>query len=302
MKTSTLEHIDTKYKEYKKIYTDGSKIGAKVGIGIHSTDLDMQESDRITDNCAIITAELKAISKSLCILNERSNDANKGEENISNMKKTVILTDSLSSLDILKHPAVECCRFDLVKEINETYKQLIQKGVCVVICWIPAHCGIPGNDMADQLAKDATSHIHIEIETKLGQSEMIAELKQLQRVKWDEEYKKANKAVFTKSFIPSVIHNKIHLSGINAKRIRFILNNPRFKAMQDKHCDFCSQEKTTEHVLIFCLIHNKEREELKKVFDSQNIGMTVENILSLNQSNIVENASLRFINTIQELI
>ena len=145
-------------------------------------------------------------------------------------------------------------------------------------------------------------NIHIEIETKLGQSEMIAELKQLQRVKWDEEYKKANKAVFTKSFIPSVIHNKIHLSGINAKRIRFILNNPRFKAMQDKHCDFCSQEKTTEHVLIFCQIHNKEREELKKVFDSQNIGMTVENILSLNQSNIVENASLRFINTIQELI
>ena len=72
--------------------------------------------------------------------------------------------------------------------------------------------------------------------------------------------------------------------------------------MQDKHCDFCSQEKTTEHVLIFCQIHNKEREELKKVFDSQNIGMTVENILSLNQSNIVENASLRFINTIQELI
>ena len=302
MKTSTLEHIDIKYKDYKKIYTDGSKIGKKVGIGIHSKDLDMQESDRITDNCAIITAELKAISKTICILNERANDINKGRENVEKMKKTVILTDSLSSLDTLAYSAVECCRFDLVKEINETYTQLSNKGVRVEICWIPAHCGILGNDIADQLAKDATSHMHAAIETKLGQSEMIAELKQLQKVKWDEIYKNSNKAAFTKSFIPSVIHNKIHLSGINAKRIRFILNNPRFKAMQDKKCDVCSQEKTTEHVLINCQIHNKERDQLKEVFDSQNISMTVENILSLNQSNIVENASLIFINTIKEII
>ena len=177
MRTSTLEHIDIKYKNFKKIYTDGSKIDKKVGIGIHSHDLDIQESDRITDNCAIITAELKAISKTLVILNERANDPLNNKRNIEKMRNTVILTDSLSSIDILEYSTVDCCRFDLVKEIYEAHTQLIKKGVSVTICWIPAHCGLSGNDVADQLAKDATSHLYTEIITKLGKSEMIAELK-----------------------------------------------------------------------------------------------------------------------------
>ena len=93
------------------------------------------------------------------------------------MRNTVILTDSLSSIDTLEYSTVDCCRFDLVKEINEAHTQFIKKGVSVTLCWIPAHCGLSGNDVADQLAKDATSHLYTEIITKIGKSEMIAELK-----------------------------------------------------------------------------------------------------------------------------
>jgi len=32
------------------------------------------------------------------------------------------------------------------------------KGITVQLCWIPGHCGIIGNEMADKAAKDAITN------------------------------------------------------------------------------------------------------------------------------------------------
>ena len=41
--------------------------------------------------------------------------------------------------------------------IWDSLLELSSDGHRVLLQWIPSHCGIPGNERADQLAKDATA-------------------------------------------------------------------------------------------------------------------------------------------------
>jgi len=63
----------------------------------------------------------------------------------------VILTDSLSTALALESSNTD----DSIKNLKDTLVQLTGHNQ-VVIQWIPAHCGIPGNDKADLLARDGS--------------------------------------------------------------------------------------------------------------------------------------------------
>jgi len=41
--------------------------------------------------------------------------------------------------------------------ISLTYSTLTNSGKTVILCWIPGHVGIPGNERADRVAKAALS-------------------------------------------------------------------------------------------------------------------------------------------------
>ena len=64
-------------------------------------------------------------------------------------KKAVFLTDSLSALQALMSGEPDTTQ----KKLTEKISTLAQT-TCVVLQWIPAHTGIRGNEMADQLAKE----------------------------------------------------------------------------------------------------------------------------------------------------
>ena len=40
----------------------------------------------------------------------------------------------------------------IINRIRETHDVLCQNSIDIVLAWIPAHVGIPGNDRADELA------------------------------------------------------------------------------------------------------------------------------------------------------
>ena len=77
---------------------------------------------------------------------------------------TVFLTDALSVLEALqtnKSPLLAT----QMHELSNTCR--------VVLQWIPAHCGIPGNEQADQLAEcgaqeeQASTSIHYQVKTTI---------------------------------------------------------------------------------------------------------------------------------------
>ena len=67
-------------------------------------------------------------------------------DNCSEAEKVVICTDSLSLCQALSA---------LNEGVDETILRISQCKADIAIQWVPAHCGVPGNEAAEQAAKDA---------------------------------------------------------------------------------------------------------------------------------------------------
>jgi ribonuclease HI len=125
LKNLTLKHIEKHYPttQWLCIYTDGSANNGKAGAGVYC-DL-FEASYTLEGSC--MDAEIFAIQKAV--------------ENIKKLesKYIVILSDCKSALQTVAE------KYDKEKPFEKN-KTIFQ--------WIPGHCGIHGNFMADKLAKD----------------------------------------------------------------------------------------------------------------------------------------------------
>ena len=126
------------YKDYVHLYTDGSKDGAKVGAALVTPAFNVQS--HLPDNMSIFTAELKALLLALEFIAD------------SESERFVIFSDSLSSLQAIGNQKVES---PLIWDFLYCYTCLLNEGKEIILCWLPSHIGIKGNEIADTAAKSA---------------------------------------------------------------------------------------------------------------------------------------------------
>ena len=95
------------------------------------------------DKSSIFSAELCALFVAVKLIEDIPRD------------KFIIFTDSLSTLQgldgFIDHPYVE--------RILCAHHSVCTSGKEIVFCWIPSHVGIPGNEKADQAAKDVLTEV-----------------------------------------------------------------------------------------------------------------------------------------------
>ena len=72
----------------------------------------------------------------------------------SKEKNFIIFSDSMSSLEAISGFKLE---IDIVKNIIKDYTRLANSGKRIILCWIPSHVNIRGNERADTAAKSALS-------------------------------------------------------------------------------------------------------------------------------------------------
>ena len=132
--------LQSRYKNYQQVYTDVSKEDSKVSCAVISGN--HSNTQRLPDDSSIFTAEAKAVVLALDFIS--TCDAN---------NKFIIFSDSLSVLKAMNHTISK----------NPQIKKLLEKchGLLahkeIVLCWIPSHIGIQGNEMVDQQAKTLLS-------------------------------------------------------------------------------------------------------------------------------------------------
>ena len=142
LKNLTLEEIYLNYPPdaWCHIYTDGSAEEATKngGAGIYIKRIN-KETESVFfatgETCSNVKAEMVAIHRALQHIN-----------NTPIQEQTVIFTDSLTALQIIEGDNKDSITDSVCRELTTI-------SAPVTLQWIPAHCQIHGNEMADALAR-----------------------------------------------------------------------------------------------------------------------------------------------------
>ena len=143
-KQSVLETLRTNYSDFLHVFTDGSKSDdGRTGSAFYVPQSATPAAWRLQDFASIASAEMSAIQMATSWLCCKDNPG-----------KAVILTDSNTSLYLIKHRKPKTFIHSTSK-IHKNILNLIDNGWTLAFQWIPSHCDVLGNDTADKLANDA---------------------------------------------------------------------------------------------------------------------------------------------------
>lgn len=243
------------YRGYLCVYTDGSVQDDLVGYGLFGEGLSVKQ--RITSGKCIMSAELSAIKHALIICNERE------ESNF------LICTDSLSSLYALQsmnHTSM------LVNEIRELY-HAISVNRRVIFVWIPSHVGIPGNELADELAREALNLnelLPVCRTVEEVKSQVRCATRQAMLIKWEQKGGQMwnLKQTFTRwradPGLPRA--HQVVISRLRMGHTR-LTHSCFFEGLRISECN-CGEQLTVRHILLDCSQYAEIRERTGIKWDS----------------------------------
>lgn len=232
-------------------YTDGAKREEGVAsafIGAAST-----ASYQLLPHCTSYTAELVAILSCLEYIAD------------NHLHLTVILTDSLSSLQSLQNT------FNtqpLVQMIHDLLHTLTTRRYSVKFVWVPSHVGIPGNAAADKAAGEAASAPR----TRLPYNTVIdlkSAISHAVRLDWVRAWTVSPPSKLSRvQPVPSPWTTQLpsRRDEVVAARLRLghtrLTHSHLFRREPPAECEHCLCPITLDHVLIDCPQFIADRSEL----------------------------------------
>lgn len=222
--------IKDNYATHEIRYTDGSRSGSGVGLGVYS-ESGIQESRRLPGMCSSYSAEAAGLLLAVTL---------------PSSKPLLIVTDSASALDELSnnqptHPFIQATLRSLPD--NTTF------------LWVPGHSNIDGNHKADELA--GIGHFGEFAKRVVPLADFKKWTKRTFRRIWDERWmcntdaflRRIKRDVEPIKDVSSLRDQRI-LSRLRTGHTRFAYNygGGQFR----RNCDICEIHNSVGHVLTVC--------------------------------------------------
>lgn len=140
------------------IYSDASGRQGHLGAAAAAIDEMQQTTDRVQiqvgsmDRWSVHAAELIGILYAINIINLVA--VRRWTRSHSRVRSATIFSDSMSASQAIQNPGNKLGQ-QIIHAILQAAKNTKTHGTAIQLQWIPGHCEIPGNDIADQLVKEA---------------------------------------------------------------------------------------------------------------------------------------------------
>ena len=254
------------------IYTDGSAVNGKVGAAAiqYCTSAKRQMFLGRTPEANVFLAELLAIDMALKLAQSQAR------------KDITIFSDSQAAIRAIG--GSQMSGQQILNGIFDSWAELRRQEARVAVYWIPAHQGIPGNELADQAAKEATGwrliqnarRRNIQVDTDATAPRLVGlkqplstfrgRLKAHAYEKWELSWQRETRGrtLFRTAEKPLKEIIKIHaklarpLSSILTQMrtgnigLRHFLYRRGVPEVEDGECQCQQGEQTVQHVMLSC--------------------------------------------------
>ncbi|KAJ2940791.1 hypothetical protein O0L34_g14908 [Tuta absoluta] len=289
-----IEQYNESSKHQVRIFTDGSKIGGRVGAAftLMSGETEVKALKlALPTYSTVYQAELLALNRAVKELTKRPE------------KDFAILSDSMAALQTVANPDA---LHPLAIETRENIKVALDQCKVVTLYWIKAHIGLEGNERADALAKEAA------MGSKKKPDYDACPVSFVKRVirwgtlsEWDRRYAEGETATTTKLFFPSAVAaysatRKIkidkHLTQALTGHGGFSEYLTKFRCKENPSCT-CDPDKgeTIEHLLTECPTFGRKRFEIEQKLDTK---INIENLPALISGKKVRNEFIEYVKEI----
>jgi ribonuclease HI len=260
------------------IYSDASGRQGHLGAAAAATNEIQQTTDRVQiqvgsiDRWSVHAAELIGILYAINIINQIA--VRRWRASRSRVRSATIFSDSISALQAIQNPGNKSGQ-QIIHAILQAAKNTKTHGTAIRLQWIPGHCEISGNDIADRLAKEAAVPGKSHPFSPLISRERAC-IRQGIHAQWEREWKESKTGSHLRQIdntLPAKYTRRLY--GTLPRNRAYLLTQLRtghcwlstyakvFRFRDDDLCA-CGERESVAHVLLDCPELRQLRRELRE--------------------------------------